>query len=282
MPSRVGPAYDPATGQPYQQGSGSYENQALANAGKGAFNANQLSQQTQQAYETDLIDMATAGGTPQGTIELPPGVGAAEFAQLQSTLDTFAASAGFRYFPTGNQINALLGQVAGGHLNLGDQQAVFQYLAKSQGVAAAMPWAAAGLTKGAYNNQKDSLQQQMAEYTGDPAMYGDLLQQALTHGSSASSWMQTQLTTNAAYSKNGKTPWLQYNMTAQQFKQQAAQDKQLIASHFGGNASLTQQAEFLGTGLADQHRSSSGGGAISLPTTKQGPLVKPQSQSSIR
>jgi len=235
-----------------------------------------LSSQEQQTYEEDLLNMETAGRQNEGQIILPPGVGSGEFANLESSVEQFAASAGWRYYPTAGQITQMLQQ----GLGTAGQQDVFRWLANVNGVAGKMPWAAAGLTQTQYDNQKDTLQAQMAEYTGDPSMYGELLQQALSRGSSASSWLTTQLTTNPKYTKNAKTPWLQYGMTYQSFKQQAAESAGKIRSAFGANATLEQQAQFLGAPV--QPSSQASGSAITETAAASGPLVAPVSRSRVR
>lgn len=245
-------------------------------ASQNVYNQNEFNQQEIQQYEQDIFNMSTAGRPNDGQLILPPGVGAGEFATLESNLEQFAASAGWRYYPTSSQVTQMLQQ----GLGTADQQQVFQWLSKVNGVAAAMPWAATGQTKTQYDNQKDTLQAQLAEYTGDPSMYGELVQQAMSHGSSASSWLTTQLTTNTAYTKNAKTPWLQYGMTYSSFKQQAAQSAGKIRSIYGANATLAQQAEALGA--PKEYSSGAAGSAVTTPSTSSGPLVTPGGRSSVR
>lgn len=277
--SGQGPAYDPVTGQPYSTENlpqGNPQNQAAAEMQQAVPDIYNFDQQTLQQYEGDLFKMTTAGRPNEGQLILPPGVGAGEFANLETNLDLFAASAGYRYYPTAGQITQMLQQ----GLGTADQQQVFQWLSKVNGVTNAMPWAATGQTKTQYDNQKDTLEAQMAEYTGDPSMYGELLQQAMSRGSSASSWLTTQLTTNTKYTKNDKTPWLQYGMTYQSFKQQAAQQAGKIRSIYGTNATLAQQAEALGN--PKSYTSGASGSAIATSSASTGPLVTPGGRSSVR
>jgi len=240
------------------------------------FGTGQLTQQEIQTTEEDLFNMVTAGRQNEGQIILPPGVGAGEFANLESNMEQFAASAGWRYYPTAGQITKMLQQ----GLGTADQQSVFQWLSKVNGVSKSMPWASSGLTKTQYDNQKDTLQAQIAEYTGDPAMYGELVQQALSHGTSGSSWLTTQLTTNTKYTKNAKTPWLQYGMTYSSFKQQTAAKAGEIRSIYGTNATLEQQAQAIGAPKG--YTSGASGSAITTSAASTGPLVTPGGRSSVR
>lgn len=260
----VAPQYGPAATNPYTQ---------LADATYRQY-GNYLDQDTQIKHATGLFYMQTAGRPDVGSLIFPQGIGGGDFAALESAADAFAASAGWRYYPTSQQFSQMM--AAG--INGTDKTQVFQWLSRANGVSAKMPWAASGQTKEQWDAQHVELQATMAQYTGDPNTYSELISQAMSHGSGAGAWLQTQLTTNKSYTQNAKTPWLQYGLTAQEFKNQAAQHKQEIKNKYGGEATTAQQAEFIG--VPPQPRAQAGS-AVNIPSS-QGPLVQPSGQSSIR
>lgn len=242
-----------------------------------------LDQQTQVNYTGDLFNMATAGRPDSSTLVFPNGYGGGDFAGLESAADAFAAQAGWRYYPTATQFSQMMS--AGITGNSQNPQQVFQWLSNVNGISGKMPWLSSGLTQTQYQDTRTRAQGMMAQYTGNPNMYSELISQAMAHGTAADSWLQTQLTTNEKYTKNAQTPWLQYGLTAQQFKNQTAQNRQEITNKYGANATVGQQADFLGNPPQPRPITSTryAAGAIGTNSPQQGPLVQTASgQSSVR
>jgi len=240
--------------------------------------------QAEDQYAQDIIAMQQAGRSdPGGNIVMPPGVSGNDFMTLLSTMDNFASSAGYQYYPTASQINSLLRQGA----SQWNQQQVFQWLGNAEGVSSKMPWASAGMTHTQYDNAQTSLQDTMAQYTGDPNMYGELVSEALqkfgSNSGEAGTWITSQLLNNKKYSENAKTPWLQFGDTYQSWKQYKLQNKQTAVGIYNasGNVTDAQYAQMRAAGY--QSRSAETGGAFNMGQQSQpSSLVTSAARSSAR
>lgn len=185
-------------------------------------------------YLQQGIDAMQAGAQGDfGITSLPPGTSWADFFNLESSVQQFEASAGSRYTPTSTMMREMLAE---GLYNQ-PSSSIFRWLAAREGVAKTLPWAAAGMTAQGYEDAKSNLEATMADFTGDPNMYSELISQALQmHGTQGESWLRTQLTTNEKYTKNAKTPWLQLGKTYQQWQQDKMSHKTLYGQQVGMKA----------------------------------------------
>lgn len=223
-------------------------------------------------YAQDVLQMEAAGRTNVGRITLPPGVGPQDFLTLLSDGEAFAASAGWRYAPTAQMYDQMMQQ----GLFTADQSAVFQWLARVNGVSDKMPWAAAGLTHTQYNTQKESIADVIGEYAGDRNAFSDLQQQAISNRWSSQHVIQ-ELTNNPKYSQT--SPWLKFGMTFQSFKDYKRQNKALAAQQFGPNVSDTQFAQMYEEAAQSRRES---GSAISVQQGGSNALVSRGAQSQVR
>lgn len=263
---------NPQTNQPI--GGNTIADQAAAALGEAKL-PDYLNTEAVTAEQDALEAMAATGRKDPGSISLPPGSSWGDFFALQSSLHEFQASAGMRYYPTKDQIGQMLSQ----GMAHADQATVFQWLAKNQGIASSMPWAAAGLTKTKYNASLESYAETVARFTGDPSMFADLQHQAI-----ANSWshehVAREIQNNPAY--NAKLPWLKHGMDFAQWKSFKEQNKNAAMQRFdpSGNITDSQYAQILNDNAPSRRE---GGGPVatqSAQTAAGG--VGHSSQSKVR
>lgn len=207
------------------------------------------------------------------------GVNAMQFFSMSSLVDTWAANTGGKFYPSAQQIAAM---VSSG-VNASNPLSVYAYLNNISGIHSAA--AAAGMNQEDYAANVESIQATISDYTGSTSMYNSLASKALgmfgANSGAASAWVRQQLLYNSAYSKNAATPWLQFGMTYNDWQSYKTENKALVTQQFGSKASDTNYVSFKQEGATSRPME---GTAVSLgqSATTTNPLVSLGNKASVR
>lgn len=238
MPTGIGPAYNPATMQPYSVSVTdpnatltSQEIKDIANTQIPTSSA--IAPGLGQWIEQEAAASAARGNNTFSGFRLP-GADMGTFMGMISSVETYLSNVGndLRYMPT-----PVMMQYAVEHNLAGNPLALYGWFANATGAHAAFPGAQYGLDSQTFTQTLTDLNSAIFATTGksDWGSAGfDPYTQTLAL---ANKWGATQLNSMIQQNQglNSQYGWVQYGQTYQAWQQTKAQNHAALAAQYGGN-----------------------------------------------